>query len=575
MVFIRFAVLSSFIAGALCATPLLRLTNTAVGPVSIATGTNGPPQVLEAFNAGDGSLNLTLKSSAPWLNLSVGASRPCIAQDGNCLPLQIAFQTASLAKGSYTAIVTVSDPNAADAPQTFTVTILVGGAIPDQVDLFVTPTGTTDKILINTNSALNWTTSTENQQNWLLLGLDAAGTYTFVFPYRIQGRRLDTMGEGNYRGTINITGSKFPGDNKTVNVTLHVTSQPIATAPDSINLRVVQNSGPLSPVIVIGNRGLGNVAVTGVTVKNATTGFTVTTKNDATSVTATVDPSSLAPGHYSALIAIATNAANGTINVPLDLEIVPAGPPLALFQGVVNNANFAADDPVAGGGIVALFGEQLSNQGPQSGTQIPLVTKLGGVRVLVNGQPVPLFFTSSGQINFQMPFETSQGVALVQVERDGQAGNMVSVGVTSFAPRMLLLNGFYGVAVNQDGTFAVPTSLGVGGHPAHPGDTIVIYAIGFGSTDPFVPTGTAAPSVEPLARVPTPITVLFGNRLFNAAKPSTPLFVGLTPGFVGLYQINVTIPPDTAPLDDLPINITFGPTGQIANLIRIALQASQ
>ena len=571
--FLRFATLSSLIVGALCAAPLLRLANTTVGPVSITTGTNGPTQILEAFNAGDGSLNLTLKSTAPWLSLSVGASRPCSAQNGNCIPLQIAFQTALLTKGSYTATVTVSDPNAADAPQTFTVTILVGGAIPDQVDLFVTPvSGTTDKILFNTNSALNWTTSTENQQNWLLLSLDAAGTYTFVFPYRIQGRRLDTMPEGNYRGTVNITGSKFVGDNKVVNVTLHVTSQPIATGPDAINLRVVQNSGPLSPVITIGNRGLGNVAITGVTVTNATAGFTVAAKHDTTTVTATVDPTGLAPGHYSAIVSIATNAANGAINVPLNLEIVPTGPPLAFFQGVVNNGDFAADDPVAGGDIVALFGEQLSSQGPQSGTQIPLVTKLGGVRVLVNGQAVPLFFTSTGQINFQMPFETSQGVALVQVERDGQAGNTVSVGVTSFAPRMLLLNGFYGVAVNQDGTFAVPTSLGVGGHPAHPGDTIVIYAIGFGSTNPFVPTGIAAPSVEPLARVPTPITVLFGNRLFNAAKPSTPLFVGLTPGFVGLYQINVTIPPDTAPLDDLPVNITFGPVGQIANLIRIALQ---
>jgi uncharacterized protein (TIGR03437 family) len=259
--------------------------------------------------------------------------------------------------------------------------------------------------------------------------------------------------------------------------------------------------------------------------------------------------------------------------VPVDLEVVPLGPPVAAFQGVVNNANFESGDPVAQGGIVALFGEQLSASGPQTGSQLPLVNKLGGVRVLVNGNPVPLFFTSASQVNFQMPYETQAGEVLVQVERDGQAGNTVSAQVTSIAPRLLLLGiGEYGLIVNQDGTFPVPTSLGIGGHPAHVGDTLVIYAIGFGATDPAVATGAAAPAVEPLARVLFPITVLFGNRLFNAAQPATPTFVGLTPNFVGLYQINVTIPPNIGLIDDLPVNVAFGNSGMIGSQVRIAVR---
>ncbi len=575
MAIIRFAALTCALAVSLLAAPKLRLTNTAVGPISVATGANGPTQTLEAFNAGDGTLNLALASSSTWLNLSVGTPGPCSSQAGSCIPLQIGLQTASLAKGGYTAVVTVSDPKAVDAPQTFTVTVQIGGYVPSQVDLYVTPTGTTDKFLFTTNSPVTWTTSTENQQNWLLLDLDAAGSFQFRFTYRIQGRRLDSMGEGNYRGSVNISGSKFSGDNKTVGVTLHVTSQPIAVvSQDAIHLRALQNVSQLSPVISIGNRGLGTLSIAGVTVANLSAGFSLTAKQtDASTVTLSANPSSLSPGHYSALVSIATNAANGTLAVPVDLEVLPLGPPVVTFQGVVNNANFEAGDPVAQGDITALFGDQLSNSGPQTGSQLPLVTKLGGVRVLVNGNPTPLFFTSTGQVDFQIPYETPPGEALVQVERDGLAGNTVSVQVTSIAPRLLLLGyGEYGLVVNQDGTFAVPTSLGIGGHPAHAGDTLVIYAIGFGATDPAVPTGVPAPSVEPLARLTTPIAVLFGSRLFNAAVQVTPSFVGLTPNFVGLYQINVTVPPNLPSLDVLPVNVAYGTAGLVGSQIRIAVE---
>ncbi|MDQ2949560.1 MAG: hypothetical protein M3Y27_27090, partial [Acidobacteriota bacterium] len=131
--------------------------------------------------------------------------------------------------------------------------------------------------------------------------------------------------------------------------------------------------------------------------------------------------------------------------------------------------------------------------------------------------------------------------AHVRIDRNGQKGNTVSMQV-SIAPRLLLLGfGEYGLVVNQDGTYPVPLSSGIR-HPAHVGDALVIYAIGFGSTSPSVATGAAASSMDPLARVTTPVRVLFGNRLLGAAIPVEPTYVGLTHGFVGLFQIKVTIP---------------------------------
>ena len=87
--------------------------------------------------------------------------------------------------------------------------------------------------------------------------------------------------------------------------------------------------------------------------------------------------------------------------------------------------------------------------------------------------------------------------------------------------------------------------------PAKPGEVVVIYAWGLGPTAPAVKTGAATP---------TPAPALPGNNGYggapliqfdfrpNASPSSTqgsfnlPVFAGLVPGQVGLYQVNVKLP---------------------------------
>jgi uncharacterized protein (TIGR03437 family) len=253
--------------------------------------------------------------------------------------------------------------------------------------------------------------------------------------------------------------------------------------------------------------------------------------------------------------------------IPVRLEVVAEGLPIARAGGVVNNATFAAGDPIPLGGIAAVFGDQLSYQPPASGTELPLVRELGGTKVLVNGLEAPLFFSSEGQINFQMPYETQPGEAQVQIVRDGQTGNTVTVQVAEKNPRILTFLGNYAIAVNTDGTFPVPRMPGVDARPARAGDTLVMYAIGFGPTSPTVPTGEAAPS-DPLAWVvPTP-TIQLGGGLLPVQV--TPGFAGLTPTFVGLFQINFAIPPNAPKGDAVPL-IVHGP-GYSTNQVDIAIQ---
>ena len=112
-------------AGFLCAAglhaaPRLRLVLSTVGPVSIAQGASGgasQTQTVEAYNDADGSLNLKLASSVPWIVATAGAQRNCSSRPGVCIPLQFALNMSGLAAGISTGIVTVSDPNAVDAPR--------------------------------------------------------------------------------------------------------------------------------------------------------------------------------------------------------------------------------------------------------------------------------------------------------------------------------------------------------------------------------------------------------------------------------------------------------------------------
>ena len=173
--------------------------------------------------------------------------------------------------------------------------------------------------------------------------------------------------------------------------------------------------------------------------------------------------------------------------------------------------------------------------------------------MLVNGVAAPLYYSSFGQIAFQARSNTSLGTALVQVVRDGQSGNTVSVNMAQYLP---------GIVVVTDASYNVVDAT----HPAHPGETLVFWALGLGPTNPVVADGTAAPSSPP-AMVTVPVTVQFGLEFFYSA--TAPSFVGLSPGSVGLYQVVATLPAST-PAGTVSASLQV--TGRMSNSVTIAIE---
>ena len=568
-------------AGLLQAAPQLRLASSTVGPVSVATGSAATTQTVEAYNTGSGSLNLSVSSSVPWISPSVGAQRNCTSTRAatTCLPINLALNTQSLPSGQATGIITVSDPNAVDAPQTITVTVAAGGNVPSSHTFYVAP-GTSADYSIVTNSSLR----ANSTAPWLTLAVSGGGSFFFVYPYSVH---VDSTGlsAGTYNGNLTLSGSSFAPDNKTVAVTMNVTNSPIAKPfSDAINLQLALGASPLappfSPAVGLSNAGLGNL--------NAQTPVVSTSSCGSSWITygaggLTFDTTGLSAGVCKANIALASDAVNGTQNVPVTLTVVPKGPPLINFQGVLDNATFVAGDAVSPGDVMVVKGDQLSLSAYTPGSAPPLSTQVADTSVLVNNTPAPIFYTSYGQIAFQLPTNTPSGQALVQVKRtDGTISNTVSINVVSRAPKVLLLSGTYGAIVNNDGcrgtspcvlggSLPLPASFSAPGYPAYParaGDVLTIYAIGLGATSPAVSSGQPSPTAEPFARLTSTPTVDFGAGIFPVQV--TPSFAALTPGYAGLYQINVTVP-SNAPKGIVQMIVGFS-DGTVSNQFQIAIQ---
>jgi uncharacterized protein (TIGR03437 family) len=403
-----------------------------------------------------------------------------------------------------------------------------------------------------------------------------------------------------YTGSIITSGSSFAPDNKTIAVTMNVTSLPIAQPSAAQVTEQLAVGAPVGyAAVTFTNSGNGTLTISAVgTGSTTTSGSTqwLTPTTSGNTVLLAFDTTGLSPGTYTESATIQSNAANSPTVIPVTFQVVAATGPTVFYQGVVDDAVFGGDGfTVTPGDVIALFGQQLSFAAATSGPQPPLATTLGGSQVLVNGQAVPLYFSSYGQINFQMPVNTPNGTALVQVTNEpnsvtplSQASNTVSVNVAARAPRLLLLygTGGYGAIVdasqgNGYNTLPMPSTVSIANFitkPASRGDVLTIYAIGLGPTNPSVATGQPAPdgsAGHPLAQLTSTPTVVFGEDREGllvevSVPPASVAYAGLSPYYAGLYQVNVAIP-QTCPSGTVQVSLAFADS-TTSNAVNIQVQ---
>ena len=155
-----------------------------------------------------------------------------------------------------------------------------------------------------------------------------------------------------------------------------------------------------------------------------------------------------------------------------------------------------------------------------------LPKSLQGVSITINGVAAYVEYISATQINVLAPDDPTARSVQVVVTTAGQASNSFSAKKQNFAPAFFV-SGNTSFAAAQHADYSIVDAA----HPAHPGETIMIYGTGFGPTNPPVATGQLVTTAEPLAN---PVQVTIGGVNVNAS------FAGLVEA--GLYQFNVAIP---------------------------------
>ena len=200
---------------------------------------------------------------------------------------------------------------------------------------------------------------------------------------------------------------------------------------------------------------------------------------------------------------------------------------------VVNAASFTTD--FAPGTAISIFGLGLARANSETTVEI-------------GGQAAQVIFATPFQVNAVVPLGLAAGSwPLRLTSAFGSSEAQVEVRETS--PAVFRLSASQAAVTNQDGSLNTPNN------PAPRGQVVVVYGTGFGAVD----AGQGG-----LRRTVAPVSVRGGGVDLPV------VYAGLTPGSIGLYQLNVQLPADMPPGLFQSLEIRQG--GVTANPVVIAIR---
>jgi len=446
-----------------------------------------------------------------------------------------------------------------------------GGSLPSAKTITLTNSGSsavtlTSAVAASANSTAASPSVTVTPQS---LTLPAGGSGTLTVG--LTGSTPTSSG-GKYTGMITLSGS---------GTTLRIPYLFLAGTGVAYNVNPIYSSVAGYPGQDAGSFVVQVVDANGVPVAGAPVSFTAATSGAVTLKSYGFGEPACSPASSSAAVSCPTdkfgvayvevilgsqtgdttvNAKVAGLTFPMDAF---AGPQPTVSQGqVLNGATFQT--PIAPGSYAAIFGSNLLDTSNLSGyafynnltydlattANLPLTLDYTSVTFDVPSAGISLpgyvYFVSPGQVNVWVPWELEgQSSVQMKVNVDEYSwGNVVTVPLANYAPGFFLNS--TDVADALDSNYNLITSA----NPAVRGQTIQLYCNGLGPVSNAPADGVPA-SASPLSQTTTTPVVTIGGQSAQV------VFSGLAPGFVGLYQLNVTVPAGIG-TGNQPVTISIG-----------------
>ncbi len=494
---------------------------------------------------------VTTPAGGGWLSVSPNSGTTPIAARVSVNPTGLPF-------GSYTGVVTVASPSAANSPLTVAVTLTVrapavsltvspallafsytvGTALPSTQTLTVSSSGSFLSFAVAVRSGATPASTTGG--TWLRVTPAAALVFA-AFPSTLTASVNPTdLYPGIYQGSITITSSAAAVASQVFPVALTV----IAGIPAVSTLWPVDVSeGASATTITITGTGFyfGSVVKANDGVVDTILASTLLSP---TLMIATIPASlMLTAGTLAVRVSNPPPAADSNI---VNLPVVAPGPRISI-PGTVNAASMRSGD-VAPGEILVFFG---SGMGPSTLTVASgsYATTLASTQVLFGVTAAPLIYTQARQVAAIVPYSVAGPTTSVTLVYNAVTSNAIIMNVAPAAPALFTLNGGgtgAAAVVNSDGTINGETN------PANRGSIITLYGTGEGPTNPAGVDGQI--NLGPVFPIPVQsVEVRIGGQLATVSYAG-----GAGGGVSGLLQINVRVPDNVTSGSGIPVQVTLG-----------------
>lgn len=553
----------------------------------------GPSVPSQSFSvlSGQGSFNFSLTTSTlsggAWLSATPSNGTSVLGTGG--VPIQVVANPSGLAIGTYYGTVAITSPDVPNSPQLVTVVLVVAAKAGPSIDktgaIFVGTTGGSNppaQTITAFNPGVNsisFTSSLQGASANLFTVTPATATLASgkSQPITIQPS-IQNLPTGIY--TAKQTLSFSDGTVRTVNLLL-VDAAGAGTVPAQARAAASCTPTKLLPVFTLLGDTFSVPAAFPTSVEvtivddcgnplNSGNVILTFSNGDAP---LRLDPNfagawttTWPPGNPRSPVVLTVTASKPEANLTGVAQVsggVTANPqvPLVSAGGVVETAAYGA--PVAPGNLVSIFGANLSTSAA-SAALVPLPNQLVDTSVLIDGQNVPMFYTSSGQVNAVIPYGlTTNAQHQLIVQRGASYSVPQTVQVGSARPGVFTIDAS---GTGQGHIYKIDTSgnqiLADKNAPAKAGDTLVVYCSGFGAVNPPLTAGTVTPLTF-LTNTVNTLTATIGGR------PAAVNFSGLTPGSVGLYQANLVVPAGLPNSDTTALILTI--SGQDSAQVTLAV----